>query len=114
MNQLMTNDNAQPRHGSAIRRLFLMALLLIPPLRPACPPQPGSDLFCGAQSLYGDGAYLALHVTDDKGQYQGTLWVAGGKSKYYRHLRQWTRGSNLFAQRSPPTDRGLRSRAEER
>ena len=37
----------------------------------------------------GDGAYLALYVTDAKGAYAGSLWMAGGKSKYYEHLRDW-------------------------
>lgn len=41
----------------------------------------------------GNGAYLALYVTDAKGAYVGTLWVAGGKSKYYEHLSGWTRAS---------------------
>ncbi len=41
----------------------------------------------------GDGAYLSLYVTDAAGAYQGTLWMAGGKSKYYRHLRDWSRGA---------------------
>ena len=41
----------------------------------------------------GDGAYLALYVTDAAGAYKGTLWVAGGKSKYYSHLSGWERGS---------------------
>ncbi|TAM82079.1 MAG: DUF2271 domain-containing protein [Candidimonas sp.] len=39
----------------------------------------------------GDGAYLAVYVTDAKGAYAGTLWVAGGKAKYYRHLADWNR-----------------------
>jgi hypothetical protein len=39
----------------------------------------------------GSGAYIALYVTDGNGQYQGTLWMAGGKSKYYRHLSDWKR-----------------------
>lgn len=43
----------------------------------------------------GDGAYLALYVTDAKGQYQKTLWVSGKKAKYYKHLRDWARGSGL-------------------
>ena len=41
----------------------------------------------------GDGAYMVLYLTDANGQYQGTLWVAGEKSKYYKHLRDWARGS---------------------
>jgi hypothetical protein len=31
----------------------------------------------------GQGAYLAMYVTDLKGAYVGSLWMAGGKSKYY-------------------------------
>ena len=29
----------------------------------------------------GDGAYLAYYVTDASGQYVGSLWMAGGKTK---------------------------------
>lgn len=39
----------------------------------------------------GDGAYLALYLTDANGKYHGTLWIAGEKSKYYKHLRNWLR-----------------------
>lgn len=39
----------------------------------------------------GDGAYLAAYVTDAKGTYVRTLWVAGGKAKYYKHLSDWNR-----------------------
>jgi len=41
----------------------------------------------------GDGAYLALYVTDPQGAYAGTLWMAGGKSKYYSHLTDWHRAT---------------------
>ncbi len=40
----------------------------------------------------GPGAYLAIYVTDASGAYHSTLWVAGRKAKYYRHLRDWVRG----------------------
>ncbi|MFT6914672.1 MAG: hypothetical protein ACJAWL_000968 [Motiliproteus sp.] len=43
----------------------------------------------------GDGAYLAIYITDAQGQYQQTLWIAGQKSKYYKHLSGWARGSGL-------------------
>lgn len=43
----------------------------------------------------GDGAYLALYLTDETGKYQQTLWISGEKSKYYKHLRDWARGSGL-------------------
>lgn len=39
----------------------------------------------------GDGAYVVLYVTDKAGAYKGTLWMAGGKSKFYRHLADWQR-----------------------
>ncbi|MDK8465450.1 DUF2271 domain-containing protein [Marinobacter sp. SS13-12] len=43
----------------------------------------------------GDGAYLALYLTDAAGKYRGTLWVSGKKTKYYKHLSGWARGSRL-------------------
>ncbi|MGP1629119.1 MAG: DUF2271 domain-containing protein [Giesbergeria sp.] len=47
----------------------------------------------------GDGAYLAAYLTDAKGAYAGTLWVAGGKAKYYKHLADWNRLSAGDAKR---------------
>ncbi len=47
----------------------------------------------------GDGAYLAAYLTDAKGAYAGTLWVAGGKAKYYKHLSDWSRLSSGDAKR---------------
>lgn len=41
----------------------------------------------------GDGAYLALYLTDASGAYAGTLWLAGGKSKYYDSLAGWYRAT---------------------
>ncbi len=41
----------------------------------------------------GDGAYLAYYVTDAQGKYVGSLWMAGGKAKYYDHLSGWTRAT---------------------
>lgn len=41
----------------------------------------------------GDGAYVALYVTDAQGAYVGSLWMAGGKSKYYEHLSDWYRAT---------------------
>lgn len=47
----------------------------------------------------GDGAYLAAYLTDAKGAYVRTLWVAGGKAKYYKHLSDWNRLSARDAKR---------------
>ena len=41
----------------------------------------------------GDGAYLAIYVTDAQGKVVSTLHVAGPKAKYYKHLRDWSRGN---------------------
>jgi hypothetical protein len=41
------------------------------------------------KSYGGNGAYLAFYVTDKKGAYVGSLWMAGSKSNYYQHLRDW-------------------------
>jgi hypothetical protein len=45
------------------------------------------------KSYGGDGAYLSIYVTDTKGPYAGTLWMAGGKAKYYEHLADWYRAT---------------------
>lgn len=47
----------------------------------------------------GNGAYLAIYLADPKGAYAGTLWVAGGKAKYYKHLADWNRLSAGDARR---------------
>jgi hypothetical protein len=41
----------------------------------------------------GNGAYVVVYVTDNAGQYRGTLWMAGRKARYYRHLSDWQRAS---------------------
>ena len=40
----------------------------------------------------GHAAYLAVYVTNPDGSYNSTLWVAGSKTKYMGHLRQWVQG----------------------
>jgi len=45
------------------------------------------------QTYSGGGAYLAYYVTDSKGAYVGSLWMAGGRSKYYRHMIGWYRAT---------------------
>lgn len=49
------------------------------------------DLSTTLQRYGGDGAYLAVYLTNSAGAYAGTLWVAGGKAKYYKHLSNWQR-----------------------
>lgn len=47
------------------------------------------------QNYGGNNAYLAMYLTDAAGKYKKTLWIAGKKSKYYKHMSEWARGSGL-------------------
>jgi hypothetical protein len=73
--------------------LALTAALSIPGLATARP----VTLTTTLKNYGGDGAYLAVYLTDSAGAYVRTLWVAGKKSKYYKHLSDWygaTAGKN--------------------
>ena len=41
----------------------------------------------------GDGAYLAIYITDGSGKLQKTIRIAGSKAKYHKHLAGWFRQS---------------------
>ena len=41
----------------------------------------------------GPEAYMVMYVTDASGTYQGSLWMSGGRSKYYSDLRDWYRAT---------------------
>ncbi len=45
------------------------------------------------KSYSGDGAFLAIYITDAQGKFHSTLRVSGGKAKYHKHLAGWHRGS---------------------
>lgn len=45
------------------------------------------------KSYGGEGAYVVLYILDAAGKYKGTLWMAGDKAKYHRHLSDWARTS---------------------
>ncbi len=62
--------------------LALTTALAVPALAIAKP----VTLTTNMNQYGGDGAYLALYVTDAQGTYAGSLWMAGGKSQYYEHL----------------------------
>ena len=73
--------------------LCLAGVMTLPNLAQARPVTLTTQL----KNYGGDGAYLAIYVTDTSGLYKETLWVSGKKSKYYKHLRDWARGSGLKA-----------------
>ncbi|MBN2739973.1 MAG: DUF2271 domain-containing protein [Rhodobacteraceae bacterium] len=75
---------------SVLTTLALTTALTLPGLAMARP----VTLTANLSNYGGDGAYLALYVTDANGAYAGSLWMAGGKSKYYKHLTDWYRFTN--------------------
>lgn len=70
---------------SLIAALVLSTALVVPGLAMARP----VTLTVNMAQYGGQGAYLAVYVTDTSGAYAGSLWMAGGKSKYYKHLSEW-------------------------
>lgn len=74
---------------SVLAALALTTALTVPSLAMARP----VTLTTTLNNYGGNGAYLAFYVTDAKGAYAGSLWMAGGKSKYYQHLTDWYRAS---------------------
>ncbi|PHV10421.1 DUF2271 domain-containing protein [Chitinimonas sp. BJB300] len=69
--------------------LALSTALALPGLAMARPVTLNTTL----KNYGGDGAYLALYLTNASGAYVRTLWVAGEKSKYYKHLTDWHRAT---------------------
>lgn len=41
----------------------------------------------------GNNAFVVMYVTDAQGKYAGSLWMAGGRARYYRHLSGWYRAT---------------------
>ena len=74
---------------SLLATLALTTALTLPGLAMARP----VTLTTTMNAYGGDGAYLALYLTDASGAYAGTLWMAGGKSKYYDSLAGWYRAT---------------------
>jgi hypothetical protein len=74
---------------SILATLALTTSLTLPSVAMARP----VTLTTTLNSYGGDGAYLVLYVTDAQGAYAGSLWMAGGKSKYYEHLSDWYRAT---------------------
>ncbi|PPJ49041.1 DUF2271 domain-containing protein [Rhizobium sp. KAs_5_22] len=74
---------------SLLAMLAVTTALTLPGLAMA-----GQVTFTTTLSNYGgDGAYLAYYVTDAQGKYAGSLWMAGGKARYYEHLSGWYRAT---------------------
>lgn len=75
---------------SLIMALGLSTSLIAPGLALARP----VTLTANLTQYGGRGAYMAIYVTDASGAYAGSVWMAGQKAKYYRHLVDWSRFTN--------------------
>jgi hypothetical protein len=64
---------------------ILAAALTVPSIASARPVTLEAQL----KDYGGNGAYVAVYLTDAKGTYQRTLWLAEPKPKYWRHLSDW-------------------------
>lgn len=74
---------------SLLASLALTTALTIPGLACARP----VTLITTLNSYSGNNAFLAYYVTDAQGKYVGSLWMAGGRTNYYKHLRDWFRAT---------------------
>lgn len=74
------------KHTSA---LVLSLAALTPAIAEARPVTLDATL----NSYGGEGAYLAVYLTDGAGAYHGTLWLAGTKAKWWSHLSDWYRAT---------------------
>lgn len=72
-----------------VSTLALATALALPGLATARP----VTLTTTLKNYGGDGAYLAVYLADPSGAHVRTLWVAGEKSKYYKHLSDWHRAT---------------------
>lgn len=72
---------------SVLKTLLLTAALTLPSLAAARP----VTLTMTLNEYRGDGAYLAVYVTDSSDQHAISLWISGTKSKYYKHFKGWKR-----------------------
>ncbi|WP_295532996.1 DUF2271 domain-containing protein [uncultured Thioclava sp.] len=65
--------------------LALTTALTVPGLASARPVTFSTQM----TNYYGNNAYFAMYVTNANGAYVGSLWMAGGNARYYRHLSGW-------------------------
>lgn len=77
------------RFRTFIAALTVTTALTLPALASAAP----VTLTTKLKNYGGINAYLAFYVTDAKGKYVGSLWMAGGRTHFYQHLRGWYRAT---------------------
>ena len=75
---------------SLLATLALTTALTVPGLALAKPVTLTADM----NAYGGQNAFLVIYATDSTGAYAGTLWMAGGKTRYYSHLSSWYAATN--------------------
>lgn len=75
-----------------MKKLTAMLLVATALISPTLAYGRDASLAIQMTSYRGPEAYLAVYLTRSDGSYDSTLYVAGRKGKYYRHLRGWIRG----------------------
>ncbi|KAF0864369.1 DUF2271 domain-containing protein [Pseudomonas sp. LD120] len=80
-----------------MNKLFVASCLAAALALPALAQAREVTLTTRLKNYSGNNAYLAIYLTDANGAYQKTLWVAGKKAKYYKHLPGWARGGGTAA-----------------
>lgn len=76
-----------------MKKIILATVLAATVLLPALAQARDVTFTTQLKNYGGDGAYLAIYLVKANGQYQQTLWIAGKKDKYYKHLAGWARAS---------------------
>ena len=71
--------------SSTALSLSLAALTLVPLAAEAQPVKMQVKI----ADYSGPATFLALYLTDASGAFKKTLWVAGDRTRYWRHLRTW-------------------------
>lgn len=74
---------------SILAALVLTTALTLPNVAMAKP----VTLTAQLKDYGGNAAFVAMYVTDANNAYVGSLWMAGGKSRYYQHLTEWYRAT---------------------
>ncbi len=72
-----------------ISALALAVAMTVPAIAQARP----VTLTANLRNYGGSGAYVAIYLTDAKGVYKGTLWMAGPGISFYHYLHEWSRAS---------------------
>lgn len=77
-----------------MKKSLLALAVALPVLLPAAAAEARPVRITTTLKAYGgDGAYLAIYLTDKAGKLVKTIHVAGGKAKYHSHLSAWQRQS---------------------